>query len=127
MGVLTSDFDIKHIVCFAFNIVSHSTAYTDVLEDFLATEKKNTKSTKEWFDNAAISAEMRSKSSTFIDFVHTNSGKKDFRFAVTDTKKLFCFSLVWVIIKLLASYFIVCLFGYLCDELLLVNQANNMV
>ena len=70
LGVLTSDFDIKHIVCFAFNVVSHSTAYTDVLEDFLATEKKNTKSTKEWFDNAAISAEMRSKSSTFIDFVH---------------------------------------------------------
>ena len=87
LGTLTSDFDIKHLVCFAFNVVvSDSTAYTDALEDFLATGKKYAKSTsvKEWFDNSAISAELRSKSSKFLDFVRTNSCAEAFRFAVTD-------------------------------------------
>ena len=89
LGTLISDFDIKHVVCFAFNVVSDSTAYTDALEDFLATGKKYAKSTsvKEWFDNPAISAELRSKSSKFIDFVHTNSCAEGFRFAVTDTNE----------------------------------------
>ena len=86
LGVLTSDFDIKHVVCFAFNVVSDSTAYTDVLEDYLATGTKNAKASfEEWFDNPAVSAELRSKSSKFIDFVHSNSCAEDVRFAVTDT------------------------------------------
>ena len=89
LGTLTSDLDVKHVVCFAFNVVSDSTAYTDALEDFLATGKKYSKSTsvKEWFDNPAISAELRSKSSKFLDFVRTNSCAEGFRFAVTDTNE----------------------------------------
>ena len=51
--------------------MSDSTAYTDALEGFLATGKKCAKSTsvKEWFDNPAMSAKLRSKSSKFVDFV----------------------------------------------------------
>jgi len=86
LGALTSDDDIKHVVCFAFNVVFDSTAYTEALEKSLATGKKSI-SDKEWFNNPIISAELRSKSTEFIDFVHTNSDAEGFGFAVTDTNE----------------------------------------
>ena len=89
LGAVTSDDDIKHVVCFAFNVVSDSTPYTDALEKYLSTGKKNTKaaSMKEWFDKSGISAEMKAKSSEFLDFVRINSDAEGFCFAVTDTNE----------------------------------------
>jgi hypothetical protein len=61
---LTSDDDIKHVVCFAFNVILDSSAYIDALDSYLITGKVNAKSAaiKEWFDNPLLSAELRSKS-----------------------------------------------------------------
>ena len=89
LEALITDDDIRHVVCFAFNVVSNSTAYTDALEKFLATGKNNAKAVavKEWFDKSFTMAEMRSKSSEFLDFVRTNYRAEGFRFAVTDSNE----------------------------------------
>ena len=89
LGALTSDDDIKHVVCLAYNVVTDSTPYTKALEKYLSTKKKNAKaaSVKEWFDKSVVSAEMKSKSSEFLDFVRVNSDAEGFCFAVTDTNE----------------------------------------
>ena len=86
LTALTSDDDVEYVACFAFNVVSDSTAYTDTLESYLTTGKKNSKSTsiKEWFEDPTTSAELRCMSSNFVNFVNINSSAKGFAFAVTD-------------------------------------------
>ena len=89
LEALITDDDIRHVVCFAFNVVSNTTAYTDALEKFLATGKNNAKAVavKEWFDKSFTMAEVRSKSSEFLDLVRTNYRAEGFRFAVTDSNE----------------------------------------
>lgn len=86
---LTSDDDIEHVVCFAFNVISDSSVYVEALDSYLTTGKQNAKSVafKEWFDQPIVSAELRSLSSEFLDFVQTNTDVKGFSFAVTDSNE----------------------------------------
>ncbi len=81
---LTSDDEIEHVFCFAFNVISDSTTYMEALENYLATDQAKSVKAKEWFDIAAIASDLRSKSLDFVDFVRTNSDVEGFSFAVTD-------------------------------------------
>lgn len=81
---LTSNDDYEHVVCFAFNVITESTAYTEALESYMMTEKIKSVTIKEWYDLGDISGELRSKISDFVDFVQTNSDANSFAFAVTD-------------------------------------------
>ena len=89
LTTLTSDDDIEHVMCFAFNIVSESSVYVEALDCYLTTGKKDAKSVshKEWFDRPTVSAELRSKSKKFLDFVKINSDVEGFAFAATDSNE----------------------------------------
>ena len=89
LTTLTSDDDIEHVMCFAFNIVSESSVYVEALDSYLTTGKKDAKSVshKEWFDQPVVSAEVRSKSKRFLDFVKINSDVEGFAFAATDSNE----------------------------------------
>ena len=82
---LASDGDVEYVACFVFNVALDTTAYVGAMKKYLA-GKNNSKvsSVQEWFDDPTISAELRLKSSEFIDFVSTNASAKGFTFAVTD-------------------------------------------
>ena len=86
LAALKSDGDVEYVACFAFNVVSDTTAYIGALKSYLTTGKYNlvVSSINEWFEDPTTLAELKSKSSEFIDFVHTNSSAKGFSFAVTD-------------------------------------------
>lgn len=71
LTALTTDDQIEHVICLAFNVTSEESPFIKMLEQYLrssdSTDAKQIK--KEWYETASISQALRLKCSKFSEYV----------------------------------------------------------
>ena len=76
LTTLANDSAIKHVVCFAFNVTSESSAYLKELESCsLQIHKAKLPYDTEWFDKPEVTEKLRLEMKTFLDFIKKASIK----------------------------------------------------
>ena len=91
LSSLIDDNEIKHVVCFGFNVTSKTSPYIESLKAYPKTGKTLTIDDKEWFDNPEIASKLRTEIEKFLRYVEaTSTTTEKMAYVVTSTNKKIC-------------------------------------